>query len=632
MFIRKPLARRANDTARTAVNVNSAMAASSKPVGFMRRRLGKPQTKGSAAKFTAAPRGPLPPVNQPRVTTARPRRIKDGGDSLKIYCLGGQEEVGRNCTVFEYGSDIIILDMGIQFPDEDMPGIDYIIPNVSSLENKKRNIRGVIFSHGHLDHIGAAPMLLERLGNPLIIGRQLTLALIKNRQEDYKRGTANKLKTVTIQSLEQKITLGKFKVAFFPVDHSIMDAVGVIIQTPQATIIHPGDWALEQNPVTGKAVTYEQLGKLPSPRVLMLESLGATVTKERVPAKVTMANIQKLIEEAPGRIIIGTFSSQIERIKYILEYAEKIGKKVALDGYSMKMNIEIAKELGYIKAHKSTIIGIEQIHRYPDNKIIVICTGAQGENNASFARIVNNNHRHLKIQPNDTVVFSSSVIPGNEATIQKLKDQIYRLTENVFHTEIMDVHSSGHSTAEDIKTVLQQVKPDYFLPVYANYYMLVEAKKIALRMGFSPNQIFVLANGEALEFKGNKPKLLKEKANTDYVMVDGLGIGDISEIVLRDRQGMSEDGMIVVIATIYSQTGNLVGNPDIISRGFIHMKENKKLVEDTRLKAKEIVMSGSNATKADENFIKNKLRNTLGEFLFRKTQRRPMVLPVIIKV
>ncbi|OGF18550.1 hypothetical protein A3G56_02690 [Candidatus Falkowbacteria bacterium RIFCSPLOWO2_12_FULL_45_10] len=634
MFIRKPLSRRANDTARAAVNVNSATAASSKPAGFMRRRLGKPQTKGSAAKFTAAPRGPLPPVNQPRpAAAARSRRIKDGGDSLKIYCLGGQEEVGRNCTVFEYGSDIIILDMGIQFPDEDMPGIDYIIPNVSSLENKKRNIRGVIFSHGHLDHIGAAPMLLEKLGNPLIIGRQLTLALIKNRQEDYKRGTANKLKTATIQSLEQKITLGKFKVAFFPVDHSIMDAVGVIIQTPQATIIHPGDWALEQNPVTGKAVTYEQLGKLPSPRVLMLESLGATVTKERVSTKVTMANIQKLIEEAPGRIIIGTFSSQIERIKYILEYAENIGKKVALDGYSMKMNIEIAKELGYIKAHKSTIIGIEQIHRYPDNQIIVICTGAQGENNASFARIVNNNHRHLKIQPNDTVVFSSSVIPGNEATIQKLKDQIYRLTENVFHTEIMDVHSSGHATAADIKAVLKQIKPDYFLPVYANYYMLVEAKKLAIREGFKADKVFVLENGDSLEFKRNSNAVLrKEAANTDYVMVDGLGIGDISEIVLRDRQVMSEDGMIVVIATIYSKTGNLVGNPDIISRGFIHMKENKKLVEDTRMKAKEIVMSSSNATKADENFIKNKLRNTLGEFLFRKTQRRPMVLPVIIKV
>ncbi|MFA6551855.1 MAG: ribonuclease J, partial [Patescibacteria group bacterium] len=437
---------------------------------------------------------------------------------------------------------------------------------------------------------------------------------------------------ITIQSLDQQLTLGKFKISFFPVEHSIMDAVGLIVQTPQATIIHPGDWALEPDPIEGRAVSYEYLSKLPSPRVLMLESLGATKTKERTSAKTTLDNIQKLIDAAPGRIIIGTFSSQIERVKHILEYAEQIGKKVALDGYSMKMNIEISKELGYIKTHKTTLIGIEKIHQYPDNKIIIICTGAQGENNASFARIVNNNHRYIQIQRDDTVVFSSSIIPGNEATIQKLKDQIYRLTENVYHTEIMDVHSSGHSTADDIKEVLAQIKPDYFLPVYANYYLLVEAKKIALRAGFAPDKIFVLANGETLEFKNGKPKVAKEKVNTDYVMVDGLGVGDISEVVLRDRQVMSEDGMIVVIATIYSKTGALVGNPDIISRGFIHMKENKKLVEDTRLKAKEIVMSGESATKADENFIKNKLRNTLGEFLFRKTQRRPMVLPVIIKV
>lgn len=575
----------------------------------------------------------IPNKNQRRARATRPRRFADQEkDSLKIYCLGGQEEVGRNCTVFEYGNDIVILDMGIQFPDEDMPGIDYIIPNTESLENKKKNIRGVIFSHGHLDHIGAAPMMLENLGNPLIIGRQLTLALIKNRQEDYRRNTAKNLKTLVINDINRPITLGRFKVSFFKVDHSVMDAMGVIIKTPHGTVIHPGDWDLELDPIEGDAITYEHLAKLPSPRILMLESLGVTYTTPRVPVKTMFANIEKLIDEAPGRIIIGTFSSQIERIKYILEYAAKIGKKVAIDGYSMKMNVEIAKELGYIKAHKNTFIGVDKIHEYPNNKIIMICTGAQGEGNASFARIVNNNHRYVKIQPNDTVVFSSSIIPGNEASVQKLKDQIYRLTENVVHSEIMDIHSGGHATVEDIKTILKQIKPDYFLPVYANYYMLVEAKKLARREGLKEKQIFVLKNGDGLEFKKGNPRLLKEKVNTDYVMVDGLGVGDISQIVLRDRQVMSEDGMIVVIGTIYSKTGKLVGNPDIISRGFIHMKENKELVEQTRRKAREIVTSNHTKTKADENFIKNKLRNNIGEFLFKKTKRRPMVLPVIIKV
>ncbi|MFA5318071.1 MAG: ribonuclease J [Patescibacteria group bacterium] len=554
-------------------------------------------------------------------------------DNLKIYPLGGQEEVGRNCTVFEYQNDIIMLDMGIQFPDEDMPGIDYIIPNVSSLESKKQNIRGVIFSHGHLDHIGAAPMLLEKLGNPAIIGRDLTLAMIKHRQEDYKRNTAKNLKTISIKSLDQKITLGKFKISFFQVEHSIVDAVGVIIQTPHGTIIHPGDWTLENDPEEGYSLNYEHLSKLPSPKILMLESLGISYTKTPVPVKTTLNNLYKLINEAGGRVIIGTFSSQLERISNLLEHAEKSGKKVALDGYSMKTNVKISQELGYIKPYKNTLVSIEDINKYPDNKIVIICTGAQGESNAAFARIFNGNHRFVTIKKSDIVIFSSSVIPGNERSVQKVKDQIYHLTDNVVHSDIMDIHSGGHATAEDIKHVLSQIKPDYFLPVYANYYMLVEAKKLALREGFRDEQVFVLENGDQLEFKrGSKPKLYKEKINTDYVMVDGLGIGDISDVVLRDRQVMSEDGMLVVIATLYAKTQKLVGNPDIISRGFIYMKDNKDLVEKTRKKIRDIVEKNDASTRANEDFIKNKLRNELGQFLFQKTKRRPMVLPVIIKV
>lgn len=558
-----------------------------------------------------------------------PRPIA-GGSGLKICPLGGQEEVGRNCTLFEYDNDIIILDMGMQFADEDMPGIDYIIPNISYLRGKEKNIRGVIFSHGHLDHIGAAPILLEQLGNPPIVGRKLTLAMIRHRQEDYKRGTSKNLKAITINSLDQKINLGKFQISFFPVDHSIIDAVGVIIQTPHATVIHPGDWTVDED---GPTSGYRHLSRLPSPRVLMLESLGVSYSKEKVSAKTALANLENIISSASSRVIIGTFSSQLERVSHLIAYAGKIGKKVALDGYSMKINVRIAQELGYIPAHKNVLIPIESISKYPDNRVVVICTGAQGEPNAVFSRIVNSRHRYVKIKKSDIVIFSSSVIPGNERSVQKVKDQIYRLSDHVIHSSIMDIHSGGHANINDIRTVLKQIKPDYFLPVYANHYMLVEAKKLALQEGLKDSQVFVLDNGQILRFqKGRQPALLKDKANTDYVMVDGLGIGDVSEIVLRDRRMMADDGMIVVIATIDAKTGAIIGNPDLISRGFVHMKENRDLIEKTRTKVKNIVKDKNPMAPTDDDYIKNKIRNDIGQFLFNSTKRRPMVLPVIIRV
>lgn len=553
--------------------------------------------------------------------------------SLKIYPLGGQEEVGRNCTVFEYEDDIIILDMGLQFSDEDMPGIDYIVPNVSCLRGKEKNIRGVIFSHGHLDHIGGAPILLNQLGNPPIIGRQLTLAMIKHRVEDYRKSTSKNLKTILIKDISDKITLGKFKISFFQVEHSIIDAVGLIITTPHGTVIHPGDWVFEDSDKPGNTFGYGHLASLPSPKILMLESLGVSYVKERVSVKTSTDNLEKVIGSAKGRVIIGTFASQLERIAHIITYCEKVGKKVALDGYSMKTNVSIAQELGYIPAHKNTLISIEKISDYDDDKIVVVCTGAQGESNAVFSRVVNNNHRFVKIRKADTVIFSSSVIPGNERSVQKVKDQVYRLSDNVIHSDIMDIHSGGHANADDIKKVLKQIQPDFFLPVYANHYMLVETKKLALREGFKEEQIFVLDNGHVINFKkGQKPVVLKEKVNTDYVMVDGLGIGDVSEIVLRDRRMMAGDGMIVVIATIDAKTGSIIGNPDIISRGFVHMKENRDLIEKTRAKVKQIVKDNNPMTPADDDYLKNKIRNEMGQFLFVSTKRRPMVLPVIIKV
>lgn len=551
---------------------------------------------------------------------------------LRIIPLGGCEEVGRNMTMFEYENDIVILDMGIQFPEEDMPGIDYIIPNTKYLQGKEKNIRGVVFSHGHLDHIGAAPILLEKLGNPLVVGRNLTLALIKHKLEDYKKGMSKSLKSILIKSVGDRIQLGKFTIKFFQVEHSIMDAVGVIIETPSGTVIHPGDWTMERDKNGQPTLNYSQLQKLNKPTVLMLESLGSLNDRHTGSYEEMYKNLQNILNSAPGRVIIGTFSSQIERIKWVLEAADKLGKKVALDGYSMKMNIEIAKELGYINIPKGLLIDIKKVDDYPDKQIVVICTGAQGEENAVLVRIVTGEHKQIRLRKNDTVIFSSSIIPGNERSIQRLKDNIYRQCDNVIHGEIMDVHVSGHATREDIVEMIRQIRPTYFIPVYANHYFLKEARNLAIRNGFDANKIFVPDNGSIIEVGEFGARMLDKKVPSNYVFVDGLGVSDTQNVVLRDRQVLAEDGMVVVIATIDSKTGKLIQNPDIISRGFIFLKDNKQLIEDLRHKVKKMVIESDPMSWADTNQIKNNIRDKVGQFLFSKTEKRPMVLPVVIEV
>jgi len=565
---------------------------------------------------------------QPRTT-----RKTTAAPHLRIIPLGGMEEVGRNMTVFEYEKDIVILDMGIQFPEEDMPGIDYIIPSISYLKGKEKNIRAVIFTHGHLDHIGAVPLLLPKLGFPPVMGRDLTIAMIKKRMEDFERNSAKRLDIIKINSVNDRFNLGNFRIGFFNVEHSIVDAVGVIIGTPQGTIIHPGDWTMEKDPTSGHPLTYNHLANLPRPKILMLESLGATNTSpEMVSEKKMYANLEKLISEAKGKVIIGTFASQIKRIGYLLEYAKQIGKKVALDGYSMKINVEIARELGYIKTNKETIISVNDVSKYPDDKIIVICTGAQGEGNAVLSRIVSDSHKFIKIRKNDTIIFSSSVIPGNERTIQRLKDNLYRKCDNVIHSDIMDVHASGHCNADSIKEIIKQIQPDFFLPVYANHYILKETAKLALEAGVNKDKIFVLDNGSIIEFGNKTAKLSNKKAETGYVFVDGLGVGDVGEVVLRDRQNLSQDGMFVIVVVIDRQTGKAKGSPDIISRGFVYLRESKDLLRETRKKVIDIVNQSTGVNTINGTFVKDEIRNKIGDFLFFKTERRPMVLPVVIEV
>ncbi|MFA6215889.1 MAG: ribonuclease J, partial [Patescibacteria group bacterium] len=414
---------------------------------------------------------------------------------LKIYALGGLEEVGRNMTVFEFGSDIIIVDMGSQFPEEDMHGIDYIIPNVTSLKGREKNIRGVIITHGHLDHIGAAPHLLPKLGNPLVIGAPMTIALLKKQIENHQEKFTPKV--LEIKSLKTQVQLGKFKINFFQVTHSIKDSIGVIIQTPVANVIHPGDWRYDLDPVAGPRTDLRYLARWNTklaPSILMMESLGSTELGHQGSEKEVYKNVENIIKKAEGRVIFGTFASMLERIGQVIEIAQNHGKKVAVDGFSMKTNVEIGKKFGFIKASKNTLIDIDKIDSYPKNKIVVICTGSQGEGRAVLSRIANREHRYIKIEPKDTVVFSSSVIPGNERTIQYLKDSLYRQGANVIHKEIMDVHAGGHGKIEDIKLLLSQVRPAWLIPIYANHYLLREAAKVAESIGFNKQKILVADN------------------------------------------------------------------------------------------------------------------------------------------
>lgn len=549
---------------------------------------------------------------------------------LRIAVLGGLEEVGRNMTVIEYMDDILIIDMGLQFPEEDMPGIDYIIPNVSSLKSKAKNIRGVIITHGHYDHIGAIPHVVGELGNPVIYTLPFTAAIIKKRQEDFKSAPL-KIQEV---GLDDKFVLGRFKIEFFRVNHNIPDSMAVVVHTPEGTIVHSGDWKFDYSPIDGLVAEFAKIVRLGEKGVLAF--LGDSTNAGQAGHQMSERDIGKTLEtifaQTKGRIIVGTFSSLLSRIRQVIEIAERLGKRVAIDGYSMKTNVEIARQMGYIKPRSNVLIDISEVHRFPDNKVIILCTGAQGEEQAVLMRIANGEHKYIQIKPTDTVIFSSSIVPGNERTIGRLRDTIVKKGAEIIHYQMMDVHAGGHAKNDDIKLMLSLLKPKYYIPIEGNQYMLRENAKVAESLGFGANNIFIALNGQTIEFGKGRGFLTKKLLPTDYVFVDGLGVGDVSEIVLRDRQVLARDGMVVVIATVESKTGALVGSPDIISRGFVYLKENKKLIEEVREKVRRIIRDKDPQSPIDNMLARNRIRNEIGEFLFRRTERRPMILPVVIEV
>ncbi|MFH2105309.1 MAG: ribonuclease J [Parcubacteria group bacterium] len=551
---------------------------------------------------------------------------------LKIIPLGGLEEVGRNMTIFEYDRDIVIVDMGLQFPEEDMPGIDYVIPDISYLKGKENYIRGVIVTHGHFDHIGGIPHIMHKIGNPTIFTARLTQAIIEKRQEDYKE--QSKLNIYTVDPDKDNLQLGSFKVEFFRVNHNIPDGFGIVIHSPVGSVMHTGDFKFDPSPVGEKPTDIEKIKKFGQRgiKVLMSDSTGSEAEGDSISEQSIMETLDQIIQGNKNRIIIATFSSLLSRIQQIIMLAEKYGRKVVIQGFSMKSNVEIAVKLGYLKAQKGTLISPKEMKDLPKEKVIVACTGAQGEERAVLMRIANKEHREIKLIKGDTVIFSSSVVPGNERTVQRLKDNLTRQGAELFHYKMMDVHTGGHALRDDLKRMIQMTNPKYFVPIHGNHYMLKIHGDLAADVGIPRENILVPDNGHIMEFTETTGAITKRKVPANHVMVDGLGIHDSSNVVIRDRQMLAKDGMFVVIATIDSKTGKLVGNPDLISRGFIYMKESKGLVEQARKKVRKIVESKKVDSSVNYAYLKNKIRDDVGQFLYSKTERRPMVLPVVIEV
>ncbi len=552
---------------------------------------------------------------------------------LKIIPLGGLGEIGRNMTILEYEDKIIIIDMGLGFPELDMPGIDFTVPNTKYLEDKKNKILGIFFTHGHYDHIGAVPYLIGKIGNPPLFASPLTAAIIKKRQTDFPN--APKLNIKTIKE-DEVIKFYPFEVSFFRVNHNIPDDFAIKVGTPIGVIIYTSDFKFDPDPVNEKPTDLEQLKSFGDKGVLVLmeDSTGAEEEGHSISEKVIKDNLEIIFKQAKGRIIAATFGSLLNRVQQLITLSEAYNRKVVIQGFTMKSNVEISKELGYIKTEKHTLIEAKDMHRYSDDKLTVIGTGAQGESNAFLMRYANGEHKEVQLKKGDTIIFSSSVVPGNERSVQALKDNLYKRGVYVFHYKMMDIHASGHGEREDLREMLRLLRPKFLMPTHGYLSMMARHAELGEEVLHMPKENIALAeNGQVVEVTPDKITVTKNSVESNIVMVDGLGVGDVSNIVLRDRQLMSADGMFVIIAVVDSQTGKVKGNPDIISRGFIYMKESKELLQQARKKIKEIIgRSVIPGTDLNWVYIRNNLRDKMGQFLYTKTQRRPMILPVIIEI
>ncbi len=554
--------------------------------------------------------------------------------TLRVIPLGGVEGVGKNMMAVEYKDDIIVIDAGIQFKTEETPGIDYILPNTKYLEERKHKIRALVITHGHLDHIGGIPYIIEKIGNPPIYTREFGALLIKKRQSEFPHLPELNIKICAKDDGFIPLT-PELKLRFFGLTHSIPDSTGVIINTPLGDFVNTGDVRVENEDGVVAPEEVEQYKFFKDRNVIMLsmdstgaEKPGWTISEDRV-----VKTIDKIVGEVPGRIIIATFASQVERIISFIKIAKKYGKKLVIEGRSMKNNVEIIKFLKL--AETEHIISVEEIQDHPPHKLMFLATGAQGEEFAALMRMANNTHKQIKLNRNDTIILSSSVIPGNERSVAALKDNLYRHDSRIITYQETDVHAGGHGKREELAWIQRQIPHKFFMPVHGHHYMLKMNAEIAMSQGMKRENIAVPDNGSIVEISENgkdlKMTILKEKAPSNLVMVDGFSIGDVQEVVIRDRQMLAQDGMFVIIASLNTATGKLRKSPDIISRGFVYLRESQELLTDARhIIKKTIEESAYNMKPIDFDYVKNNVTEAVSKYLFQKTAKKPMVIPVII--
>ena len=552
---------------------------------------------------------------------------KNNNGKLKIIPLGGLEQIGMNITAFEYEDSIVVVGCGLSFPEDDMLGIDLVIPDVTYLKDNIEKVKGFVITHGHEDHIGALPYVLKEVNVP-IYATKLTVGLIENKLKEHNLLRNTKRKVI---KHGQSINLGCFRIEFIKTNHSIQDASALAIYSPAGTVIHTGDFKVDYTPVFGDAIDLQRFAEIGKKGVLALmcdstnaERKGFTMS-ERTVGK-TFDNI--FAEHKNTRIIIATFASNVDRVQQIINSAYKYGRKVAVEGRSMVNVIGTAAELGYLQIPDKTLVEIDQIKNYPDEKVVLITTGSQGESMAALSRMAANIHKKVTIKPNDTIIFSSNPIPGNEKAVSKVINELSRKGADVI---FQDAHVSGHACQEEIKLIYSLVKPKYAIPVHGEYRHLKAQAGVARELGIPKENIFILSSGDVLELNEDDHARVSGKVRTGAILVDGLGVGDVGNIVLRDRQHLAEDGIMIVVLTLEKHSGTLLAGPDIVSRGFVYVRESEDLMDEARIVVEDAIDVCLDKHITDWGKIKNIIKDSLGDFLWKRTKRDPMILPIIME-
>lgn len=551
---------------------------------------------------------------------------------LRIIPLGGLDEVGKNCMVLEYGNDIIIIDIGFQFPEEDMLGVDYVIPDITYLEDKLDRIRGIVITHGHLDHIGALPYLLPKLKFPPIYGTKLTMGLINKRLEEFGMQKEAKSHVITADNV---IQLGRFNISFFRVNHSIPDSVGIVVKTPAGNIVHTGDFKFDFTPSGDqKPADFAKIASLSGQNIaaLFIDSTNALKHGYTISEQKVGESMETIIKNHEGRIVIASFSSQIGRLQQIVDIAKKYHRTIFLSGRSLIDNVYIASKLGYLKIPVGLAHDIRKVHKLPENKILILTTGSQGEPVSALTRMALEDHPNVKIKKGDVVVLSSSPIPGNERAIFTVMNNICRLGAQIINNQIMDVHTSGHAQREDLKLMMHLVKAKTIVPIHGEYYMRYGNKEIAMGLGYAEKDTIMIENGGVIEIENGQARSTGEKVETKYILIDGLGVGDVGAQVMMDRQTLAENGVLIVIIPVDERTRKLKGNIDIVSRGFIYMKESEELtkaISGVAGNAYRHILEKRRDLKSSE--IKKYIKESIDKYVHQKIERHPLVLPVVIE-